>query len=80
MNVSECGCRAVYTACLKKRRGRGLRVHRAQACVYLESCSVGVAALIQNNISTSRSKHPIQFQVVLLDFDGVPTHVLQVDF
>lgn len=56
MDVSERGCRAVYTACSKEGRGRGSQVRRAEACVYRASSSGRIAALIHNNRSLFPSR------------------------
>lgn len=49
MDVSEKGCRAVYTARLKNTVNRGSTVRVAEGCLYRESCSGRIAALIHNN-------------------------------
>ena len=64
MNLSERGCRAVYTARWKGGGARSSQVRRAEACVYRESCSGKIAALVQNNASLFPSRC---FTVVLRD-------------
>ena len=64
MDVSERGWRAVYTAGLKVRGGCASHVRQAEACVYRESCSGRIAAIVHNNASLFPSR---SFTVVLRD-------------
>lgn len=56
MAISGRGCRAVYTARLRNGTSRASRARAVDACVYRESCSGRVAALIHNNSSLFPSR------------------------
>ena len=56
MVISEKGCRAVHTARLRNGTSRASRARAVEACVYRESCSGRVAALIHNNSSLFPSR------------------------
>ena len=51
MDVSERGCRAVFTASLKAGCARASQVRRTETNVYRESCSGCIAALVHKNLT-----------------------------
>ena len=78
--VSEKGCRAVYNARL--RSGARSQIRQVEACIYRESCSGRIAALVHNNAAMFPSrcftvvlKEAFRSDAAIKDLSEIPSHI-----